>query len=81
MLLIRTGAPNAYGLTSSSRCAEGVNIRKEPQMRDKEPSQITLEGVEPQLEAWPRVVKTTPESQRVVYPGAGSELFHGKRTS
>ena len=60
---------------------EAVDIRKEPQMRDKEPSQITLEGAEPQLEAWLRVASATPGSQRVVYPGAGSELFHGKRTS
>jgi catechol 2,3-dioxygenase-like lactoylglutathione lyase family enzyme len=44
-------------------------------------NQIALEGAEPRLEAWPRVARVTPESQRVVYPGAGSELFHGKRTS
>ena len=72
--------PNGIPIEFSHN-VEAVDIRKEPQVRDKEPSQITLEGAEPQLEAWPRVAGAAPESQRMVYPGAGSELFHGKRTS
>ena len=57
----------------------GVNIRQEPQMRDKAPSPITLEGAEPQSGIWPEVTTPTPESERMVYLGAGSELFHGKK--
>jgi len=72
--------PNGIPIEFSHN-VEGVDIRKEPQMRDKKPSQITLEGAAPQLKAWPRVARATPESERMVYPGAGSELFHGKRTS
>jgi len=59
---------------------DGVDIRKEPQMRDRAPSQITLEGAEQQRDVWPKVKRPIPTSERVVYPGAGSELFHGKRT-
>ncbi len=58
---------------------EGVDIRKQPQMRDMVPSKTTLEGTEPQQDIWPKVKKPTPLSERAVYPGAGSELFHGKK--
>jgi len=59
---------------------EGIDIRKMPQMKDRAPSKVTLEGAEPQKDAWPKIKRPTPQSERVVYPGAGSELFHGKRT-
>ena len=59
---------------------EGIDIRKMPQMKDRAPSKVTLEGAEPQKGVWPKVKRPTPQSERVVYPGAGSELFHGKRT-
>ena len=59
----------------------GVDIRKRPQMRDKAPSRTTLEGAEPQSGIWPKVTTPTPESKRVVYLGAGSELFHGKKNT
>jgi len=64
-----------------SHNVEGIDIRKEPQMRDQAPSRVTLEGVEPQMGVWPKVEKPTPATERVVYPGAGSELFHGKKMS
>jgi catechol 2,3-dioxygenase-like lactoylglutathione lyase family enzyme len=70
--------PNGIPIEFSHN-AEGVNIRKEPQMRDKAPSQTTLEGAEPQSRTWPEVATPTPQAERVVYPGAGSELFHGKK--
>lgn len=59
----------------------GVDIRKEPQMRDRSPSRVATEGAEPRIEVWPRVETPTPASERAVYPGAGSELFHGKKGS
>ena len=56
----------------------GIDIRKEPRMVDRAPSQVTLEGAEPQVQKWPEVQKPTSLSERRVYPGAGSELYHGK---
>jgi catechol 2,3-dioxygenase-like lactoylglutathione lyase family enzyme len=70
--------PNGIPIEFSHN-VERANIRKEPQMRDRAPSQITFEGSEPQSRIWPEVATPTPESERIVYPGAGSELFHGKK--
>jgi catechol 2,3-dioxygenase-like lactoylglutathione lyase family enzyme len=58
-----------------------INIRKEPQLRYRAPSQSALEGAEPRLQLWPRLESPTPASERVVYPAAGSDLFHGKKKS
>jgi catechol 2,3-dioxygenase-like lactoylglutathione lyase family enzyme len=71
--------PNGIPIEFSHN-VEGVNIRKEPQMRDRAPSQITLEGAEPQSGIWPKATMPTPKSERIVYPGASSELFHGKKS-
>jgi len=62
-----------------SHSVEGINVRKDPQMRDQSASRVTLEGPEPNVEFWPKVKRATRVSERVVYPGAGSELFHGKK--
>lgn len=62
-----------------SHNVEGINIRQNPTMEDSAPSEVTREGAEPQPGKWAAVERPTPEAQRVVYPGAGSELFHGKR--
>jgi len=70
--------PNGIPIEFSHN-VEGVDIRKKPQMRDRSPSQITIEGSEPQRGTWPEVVTPTLKSERIVYPGAGSELFHGKK--
>ena len=62
-----------------SHNVEGIDVRRNPTMKDAAPSQITQEGAEPQSGKWPDVIRLTPKTQRIVYPGAGSELFHGKR--
>jgi len=72
--------PNGIPIEFSHN-VEGIDIRKEPQMRDQVSSRVALEGAEPQMEVWPKVEKPTPAAERVVYPGAGSELFHGKKMS
>ena len=72
--------PNGIPIEFSCNVSE-INIREEPQMRDRAPSQSALEGAEPRLQLWPRVETPTPASEWVVYPGAGSELFHGKKKS
>ena len=56
---------------------EGIDIRKEPKMGDSSPSAITGEGPEPQPDKWPGVDQPTPQKDRKVYPGVGSEIFHG----
>ena len=70
--------PNGIPIEFSHN-VEGIDIRRQPQMRDSAPSAITLEGAEPRGQVWPAVKKHTLMSERVVYPGAGSELFHGKK--
>jgi catechol 2,3-dioxygenase-like lactoylglutathione lyase family enzyme len=61
-----------------SHNVEGIDVRRNPSMKDSAPSQVTQEGAEPQRAKWPEVTRVTPMTQRIVYPGAGSELFHGK---
>jgi catechol 2,3-dioxygenase-like lactoylglutathione lyase family enzyme len=77
---IYTYDPNGIPIEFSHN-VEGIDIRREPQMRDRPPSQVALEGAEPRVGTWPKVKTPTPVSERVIYPGAGSELFHGKKTS
>ena len=77
---IYTHDPNGIPIEFSHN-VEGIDIRKKPQMRDQVPSRVALGGAEPQTEVWPKVEKPTPAAERVVYPGAGSELFHGKKMS
>ncbi|VVB96682.1 Glyoxalase/Bleomycin resistance protein/Dioxygenase superfamily protein [uncultured archaeon] len=59
-----------------SHNVEGVDVRKHPNMGDRQPVKTALEGPEPQ-DKWPKVKRVTPPGDRIVYPGAGSELFHG----
>ena len=60
-----------------SHDVEGIDIRKDPQMADMEPSEITKEGAEPRTGKWPPVEHKTPEAEHKCFPGAGSEYFHG----
>ena len=56
---------------------EGVDVRKNPRMADSAPSDICSEGPDPHPEKWPPVKSPTMAAEKKVYPGAGSELFHG----
>lgn len=56
---------------------EGTDVRKTPVMGDAQPTAAALEGAEPQPGHWPAVETPMPKAERVVRPGAGSELFHG----
>ncbi|MEJ2695717.1 MAG: VOC family protein [Candidatus Sulfobium sp.] len=58
---------------------EGIDIRREPKLSDSSPSEISKEGPEPRSGRWPSVTKPTAEEDRKVYPGQGSELFHGRK--
>jgi catechol 2,3-dioxygenase-like lactoylglutathione lyase family enzyme len=52
----------------------GVDIRKQPKMRDKKPTPVALEGPEPQSGHWPERVGPTPPEERHAYPGEGMIL-------
>ena len=60
---------------------EGIDIRKAPRMGDVSPSAIAQEGPEPQTDKWPGVERPTSVKERKIYPGAGSEIFHGIKTN
>jgi len=62
-----------------SHAVKDRDIRKNPLMKDAAPSPVASEGSEPQFRRWPRVKRPTPPEERYVFPGAGSELFHGKK--
>lgn len=70
--------PNGIPIEFSHNVA-GKDIRRSPRMIDSAPSPVTLEGPEPQSDRWPPVTEPIPAVERKVHPGAGSELFHGKR--
>ncbi len=57
---------------------EARDIRKTPVMADKAPSEVTREGSESQSDVWPAPESPIPLEERHIYPGAGSELFHGR---
>lgn len=72
--------PNGIPIEFSHN-VKGIDVRREPQMKDRSASEVAMEGPDPRMEVWPEVETPTPASERVVYPGAGSELFHGKQKS
>jgi catechol 2,3-dioxygenase-like lactoylglutathione lyase family enzyme len=50
----------------------GVDLRAQPRMLDKQPSQAALEGPEPQPGRWPPVTHPTAVADRRIYPGEGT---------
>lgn len=73
---IYTFDPNGIPI-EFSHPVEGVDVRKHPRLEDRTPSEIAREGPEPNSGKWPAVKDPTPRQERKVYPGVGSELFHG----
>ncbi len=72
--------PNGIPIEFSHN-VEDVDIRRQPQMKDRVPTKLAREGAEPKPGVWPDVTHQTPAEMRIVYPGAGSELFHGKKNA
>ncbi len=64
--------PNGIAIEFSYAVPE-VDVRREPRLVDPKPTAVTLEGPEPQREAWPKV-EPVPEEDRLVYPGEGEKL-------
>lgn len=57
-----------------SAAVKNIDLRKHPQMKDKNPSSVTLEGSDPVSGHWPKVTRPTPISERTIYPGEGLVL-------
>ena len=62
-----------------SHNVEGIDVRNNPMMEDRVPTAAAREGSWPHPGIWPLVSRSTPKKEWIVYPGAGSELFHGKK--
>jgi catechol 2,3-dioxygenase-like lactoylglutathione lyase family enzyme len=73
---IYTFDPNNIPL-EFSYSVRGEEVRRRPVMADRNPSHVAQEGPDPQEGKWPKVVEPTPQEERRIYPGDGSELFHG----
>jgi len=52
----------------------GVDLRKQPKMKDKSPTAIAQEGPEPQPGHWRGITNPTPAEERMVYSGEGMVL-------
>jgi catechol 2,3-dioxygenase-like lactoylglutathione lyase family enzyme len=70
--------PNGIPVEFSYHVA-GTDVRENPLMADRAPSPTAQEGPEPRFATWPPVEAPTPKNEWKIYPGAGSELFHGKK--
>jgi catechol 2,3-dioxygenase-like lactoylglutathione lyase family enzyme len=70
--------PNGIPIEFSHN-VEGIDVHKNPSMADKTSSPVAEEGSAPHFAKWPEVKARMPLTERRVYPGAGSELFHGKK--
>lgn len=57
-----------------SASVSGVDIRKNPKMRDKHPGRIVLEGSDPQPGQWLQPTEPIKTADRIVYPGEGMIL-------
>lgn len=70
---IYTFDPNNIPIEFSAPVS-GVDIRKNPKMKDTAPSAAALEGSEPQPGHWQNVNLPIPEAERKLYPGEGIVL-------
>jgi catechol 2,3-dioxygenase-like lactoylglutathione lyase family enzyme len=68
--------PNHIPIEFSVAVAE-VDLRKQPQMEDRQPSRAASEGPEPNPGKWPPVTRPTPVADRAAYPGEGTVFKKG----
>ncbi len=69
--------PNGIPIEFSSP-VKGVDLRRRPQMHDRNPTPAAKEGSDPRPGRWPEATRRTPSNQRAVYPGEGI-VFAGNR--
>ncbi|MDZ7830350.1 MAG: VOC family protein [Desulfobacterales bacterium] len=65
--------PNNIPIEFSAPVA-GVDLRKNPAMKDRHPSAAALEGPEPQPGHWQGSKGSVPEAERLIFPGEGLVL-------
>lgn len=70
---IYTFDPNRIPIEFSAP-VPGVDVRRHPRMKDRQPSDAALEGPDPVPGIWPVVERPTPVSDRWIYPGEGRIL-------
>lgn len=68
------GVPVEFSVT-----VPGADFRQVPLFGDRHPGEVALEGTTRQSHAWPEPGAAPPPAERVIYPGAGSEYFHGAK--
>jgi catechol 2,3-dioxygenase-like lactoylglutathione lyase family enzyme len=71
---IYTFDPNHIPIEFSAAVA-GIDLRKNPRMKDKHPSAAAREGHCPQPGHWPKPLEKTPESEKYIFPGEGMALL------
>ncbi len=76
---IYTFDPNNIPIEFSAT-VPGVDVRKHPKMRDKNPTPVAQEGPESQPRHWPEKTNPTPPEERMVYPGEGMILAEDNDT-
>ena len=74
---IYTFDPNHIPIEFSSSVPD-VNLRGHPKMLDRHPGRVALEGPDPQPGKWPAVSRTTPEDERLMFPGEGAVFVSGE---
>jgi catechol 2,3-dioxygenase-like lactoylglutathione lyase family enzyme len=62
--------PNNIPIEFSAPMAE-IDLRRHPQMRDKDPLAEALEGPQAHYENWPQPQNLTSLEERAIYPGEG----------
>ena len=55
----------------------GNDFRERPLFADRSPGSLALEGPLPRPGVWPEPPPPPPAAERRIYPGLGSEYFHG----
>jgi catechol 2,3-dioxygenase-like lactoylglutathione lyase family enzyme len=63
--------PNNIPIEFSAPVAD-IDLRRNPQMKDKHPTAEAMEGAEARHDCWPHPENPTPLDERIVYPGEGA---------
>lgn len=66
------GVPVEFSVSAAER-----DFRVTALVADRDPGAVAREGAKPRPGVWPAVEHPTRPEERRVYPGAGSEYFHG----
>jgi len=71
--------PNNIPIEFSALVA-GVDLGRNPRMKDRNPLPAATEGPDPRVGHWPEPCRPTPMSERTLYPGEGTILTRDEPT-